>query len=141
MLIKPLMKKKINSIKAKCLCGGVKIKITGELRSVINCHCSQCMKTHGNFAAYTACLNECIVYINKKTLKWFNSSNAAKRGFCSKCGASIFYKKLKNNTISIAAGMFSNPTTLKTYCNIFTKGKLDYYKLDNRIKRFNEYSE
>ena len=50
-------------------------------------------------------------------------------------------QKLKSDTISIAAGMFSNPTTLKTYCNIFTKGKLDYYKLDNRIKRFSLYSE
>ena len=37
------MKKKINSIKAKCLSGGVKIKITGELRSVINFHCESCI--------------------------------------------------------------------------------------------------
>ena len=26
--------------------------------------------------------------------------------------------------------MFENPTKLKTISNIFTKGKLDYYKLD-----------
>ena len=43
---------------AKCLCGGVKIKIFGKLRHVINCHCKQCMKTHGNFAAYTNSLEE-----------------------------------------------------------------------------------
>ena len=33
---------------------------------------------------------------NKKTLKWFKSSKKAKRGFCSKCGASIFFKFNKN---------------------------------------------
>ena len=126
---------------AKCLCNGIKIQVKGKLRYVSNCHCSQCMKTHGNFASYTSATEKNVKFINKKTLKWYNSSKFAKRGFCSKCGASFFYKKLKSDTISIAAGMFSNPTTLKTYCNIFTKGKLDYYKLDNRIKRFSLYSE
>ena len=126
---------------AKCLCGEIKIQIQGKLRYVSNCHCSQCMKTHGNFASYTSTLEKNVKFINKKTLKWYNSSKFAKRGFCSECGASFFYKKFKGDNISIAAGMFNNPTTLKTYCNIFTKGKLDYYKLDNRIKRFSEYSE
>ena len=121
---------------AKCLCGGVKIKIFGKLRHVINCHCNQCMKTHGNFAAYTNCLEENIIFMNKVTLRWYNSSKFAKRGFCNKCGASIFYKIKKGNSISISAGMFENPTKLKTVSNIFTKGKLDYYKLDPNLRKF-----
>ena len=134
------MKKNINSKIATCLCGGVKIKIQGKLRHVINCHCKQCMKTHGNYAAYTACPEDNIIFINKKTLKWFESSKMAKRGFCSTCGASIFYKILKSKNISVAAGMFCNPTKLKTQSNIFTKNKLDYYKLDLKIPKFNRDS-
>ena len=76
------MKKSILSKTANCLCGGIKFKIRGELRNIINCHCSQCMKTHGNFAAYTSCLEKNVFFINKKTLRWFKSSNIAKRGFC-----------------------------------------------------------
>ena len=98
------------------------------------------MKTHGNFASYTACLEDNITFINKKTLKWFKSSDIAKRGFCSTCGASVFYKRIKSENISIAAGMFEYPTKLKTYSNIFTKGKLDYYILDFKLRRFNKYS-
>ena len=60
----------------------------------------------------------------------------AKRGFCIKCGASIFYKIKKGNSISISAGMFENPTKLKTDSNIFTKGKLDFYKLDPNLRKF-----
>ena len=135
-----MMKKKITSKIANCLCGGVKIRIQGKLRHVINCHCSQCLKTHGNYAAYTACLEDDVIFINKKTLKWYKSSDIAKRGFYSVCGASIFYKLLKSENISIAAGMFSNPTKLKTHSNIYTKGKLDYYKLDSRIPKFNRNS-
>ena len=132
------MKKKYLSKIAKCLCGSIKIKIIGKLRPVINCHCSQCMKTHGNFASYTNSLDENITYISKSTLKWYNSSNFAKRGFCLKCGASVFYKIKKSNNTSISAGMFENPTKLKTFSNIFTKGKLDYYKLDNNLIKFKQ---
>ena len=135
------MTRSINNKIASCLCGGVKFKTKGQLRHVINCHCSQCMKTHGNYAAYTACLEDNIVFINNKTLKWYKSSNIAKRGFCSVCGASMFYKLLNSGNISIAAGMFHNPTKLKTHSNIFTKGKLDYYKLDSRMPRFDRYSK
>jgi len=131
--------KKINSKIAKCLCGGIKIKIIGKLRYVINCHCFQCMRSHGNFAAYTNCAEDNISFINKSTLKWYNSSTFAKRGFCSRCGASMFYKIKKSKNISIAAGMFNNPTKLKTYSNIFTKDKLDFYKLDVRLPRFDKY--
>ena len=135
------MIQKTSSKIAKCLCGGIKIKIVGKLRHVLNCHCSQCMKTHGNFATYTNSPEKNISYISKRTLKWYNSSNFAKRGFCTKCGASMFYKIKKSDTISISAGMFNNPTTLKTHSNIFTKNKLDYYRLDTRIPKFNKFNK
>ena len=124
-----------------CLCGGIQLKTKGPLRHVSNCHCRQCMKTHGNYAAYTNALEKDIKFIKKRTLKWFKSSKKAKRGFCNKCGASIFFKLLGSEDISIAAGMFQNPTKLKTTINIFVKGKLDYYQLDNKLSKFNRYSK
>tara|TARA_B100000686_G_C16588929_1_gene862252 strand:- start:639 stop:938 length:300 start_codon:yes stop_codon:yes gene_type:complete len=99
------------------------------------------MKTHGNYAAYTACNENDIIFLNKKNLKWYQSSKIAKRGFCAKCGASIFYKKFDSNKVSVAAGMLSNPTKLKTISNIFTKKKMDYYKLDKKIPKFKRYSD
>ena len=124
-----------------CLCGGIQLKTKGLLRHVLNCHCLQCMKTHGNYAAYTISLEKDIKFIKKRTLKWFKSSKKAKRGFCKKCGASIFFKFLNSDSIAIAAGMFQNPTNLKTKMNIFVKGKLDYYKLDNRLLKRRRYEK
>ena len=51
------------------------------------------------------------------------------------------FKSFDNNNISIAAGMFKNPTHLKTKMNIFVEKKLDYYKLDNRLPKFKRYSK
>ena len=127
------------SLKASCLCGGIQLITHGYHRDVENCHCIQCMKTHGHYAAYTNVQEQNVKFLKKRTLKWFRSSKRAKRGFCRKCGASLFFKFIGNNNISIAAGMFNGPTKLKTKMNIFVKGKLDYYKLDNHLPKFKRY--
>ena len=127
------------SLKASCLCGAIKLRTQGYHRNVQNCHCIQCMKTHGHHAAYTNVEERNVKFLKKRTLKWFKSSKRAKRGFCNKCGASLFFKIVGAKTISIAAGMFDRPIKLKTTMNIFVKGKSDYYKLDNRLIKFNRY--
>ena len=129
------------SLTASCLCGGIKLKTQGYHRNVQNCHCIQCMKTHGHHAAYTNVEERDVKFLKKRTLKWFKSSKRAKRGFCNKCGASLFFKIIGAKTISIAAGMFNRPVKLKTTMNIFVKGKSDYYKLDSRMTKFNRYSK
>ena len=91
------------SLKASCLCRGVKFTTKGNHRDVQNCHCIQCMKTHGHHAAYTNVEEQNIKFTKKSTLKWFRSSKRAKRGLCSKCGASVFFKVIGTKNISIAA--------------------------------------
>ena len=127
------------TLKASCLCGGIQLRTNGYHRDIENCHCIQCMKTHGHHAAYTNVQEQNVKFFKKTTLKWFRSSKRAKRGFCRKCGASLFFKLIGGNNISIAAGMFNGPTKLKTRMNIFVKGKLDYYKIDNSISKFKRY--
>ena len=127
------------SLKASCLCGGIQLRTHGYHRDVHNCHCIQCMKTHGHYAAYTNVQQQDVKFLKKRTLKWFRSSKRAKRGFCNKCGASLFFKVITSKNISIAAGMLDGPTKLKTKMNIFVKGKLDYYKLDNHLATFKRY--
>jgi len=114
--------------------------INGEFRPVINCHCIQCVKTHGNYAAYTSVLEENIVFKSKKTLKWFKSSTKAKRGFCNNCGSSIFFKRLGSRGVSISAGLFKNPSKLKTISHIYVKNKRDYYNISDKLPKFKKYT-
>ena len=134
------MNKKIRSLSASCLCKGVNISIRGEFRPVINCHCIQCTKTHGNFAAYTSVLEENIFFKSKKTLKWFKSSTKARRGFCTNCGASIFFKRSGSKSVSISAGLFKKPTKLKTISHIYIQNKRDYYKISDNLPKFKKYT-
>ena len=57
------------SLKASCLCGGIKFKTKGYHRNIYNCHCVQCVKTHGHHAAYTAVKINNIKFYKKKNFK------------------------------------------------------------------------
>ena len=131
--------KKLSS-RGSCLCGGVKFITKSFHRNIFNCHCVQCMKTHGNFAAYTNLKDLNVKFLTKRTLGWFKSSKKAQRGFCKKCGASIFFKMNKSDNISISAGVFDKSLKVRTTRNIFIKNRLKYYKLDNSIPKFKRYS-
>ena len=128
------------SLLASCLCKGVKFKTNGEHRNISNCHCIQCRKTHGIYGAYSNVKDKDIKFINKKNLSWFKSSKNAKRGFCKKCGASIFFKIKDSDNISIAAGMFDKPTKLKTMRNIFVRTKSDFYKITDKLPKYKRFS-
>ncbi|HJN25637.1 MAG TPA: hypothetical protein QGG18_08110, partial [Rhodospirillales bacterium] len=56
-----------------CLCGAVAYLVSGPMRNVIACHCGQCQRTHGHYAAYSNCALEDFRLTNSRGLKWYRS--------------------------------------------------------------------
>ena len=112
-----------------CLCGAVRYAVSGRLRGVVLCHCEMCRRTHGHFAAYTAAPRSALRLVESRSLKWYRSSPRARRGFCSECGASLFWEANDRDTISIAAGTLDAPTGLATVLQIHTASAGDYYEV------------
>jgi hypothetical protein len=98
--------------KGSCDCGGVQFEVHGELEGVTACYCTQCQKTHGNFAVYARAQKGTVELTHATGLKWYNSSEIARRGFCNQCGGSIFFERHEASQIAIAAGMLEQPTGL-----------------------------
>jgi hypothetical protein len=111
-----------------CLCGGVRYEVTGPLRDVVVCHCSRCLRSHGHAAAYSACARDDLALVRDGTLRWYEADGRA-RGFCSECGASLFWSADGRPTISIAAGSLDQPTGLRTVAHIYTSDRADYYEI------------
>lgn len=124
-----------------CLCGAVRYKIAGQLRAISNCHCSQCRKTSGHFGAFSTAPEDALGFIDDGGLKWFQSSQQVRRGFCGQCGSSLFYDHQKVDYIAIAAGSLEGPTGLKTTRHIFTDDKGDYYDLNDDLPKFTAYPD
>ena len=116
-----------------CLCGGVRYKVARPLRDVVLCHCSMCRRTHGHVGAYTAAPKSALTLTESRGLKWYRSSEAARRGFCGECGASVFWERLAGDWVSIAAGTLDPPTGLTTTTQIFVAHAGDYYTIDPAI--------
>jgi hypothetical protein len=77
-----------------CLCGGVRYRVEGGFDRVTHCHCSMCRKSHGAaFATYaTVSTSQLSIEDAMGRLTWYRSSSTAERGFCTSCGASLFWR-------------------------------------------------
>ena len=119
-----------NDVKTgSCLCGDVAYEVTGDLRPVVNCHCLQCRKTTGHFMAATAAGLTHFNITEDKGLKWYRSSDTARRGFCGSCGASLFWQGDGKDYVAISAGTVDGPTGLQTEGHIFCEAAGDYYEI------------
>ena len=119
-----------------CLCGGVQYVVTGSLRDVVNCHCGQCRRTHGHFVGYTEAPFVDFKLKSSQSLKWYQSSPQARRGFCSICGASLFWAPEGGGHVAIAAGTLDKPTDLRTVAHIFVADAGDYYTIADGLKTY-----
>jgi hypothetical protein len=100
---------------------------------VIACHCSQCRRTSGHYAAMTSVPTEDLVLSSSATLAWYRSSPRAERGFCRVCGGNLFWKPDGENRTAIAAGTLDLPTGLKLAEHIFVEDKSDYYTIEEGV--------
>ncbi|MBC8267897.1 MAG: GFA family protein [Rhodospirillaceae bacterium] len=119
-----------------CLCGAVAFIISGDMRNIVACHCGQCQRTHGHYAAYSRCQLEDLSFTEDRGLKWYRSSENAERGFCGECGASIFWRPTGGDAISVAAGSLDSTGDLKLVGHIFCDDIPDYYSLEDDLPKY-----
>ena len=112
-----------------CLCGAVRYTVNGKLRDVLECHCVMCRKTHGHIGAYSAVPKTQPEMTDDTGLRWYVSSDKARRGFCGTCGSSLFWDPTGKDYIAIAAGTLDAPTGVKTVLQIHTADAGDYYTI------------
>ena len=122
-----------------CLCGSVRYRVTGPLRPIIYCHCRQCRRTSGHFVAATAVAKGELYIEADENLEWFASSDSASRGFCSRCGSSLFWHSMARENISIMAGTLDESTGLEAVEHIYVKDKGDYYDLTDDLPKAPRY--
>ena len=114
-------------LKGSCLCGCVTFTVSGKPRDVILCHCSQCRSVSGHVWAAAGAEHGTLTIIKGETLKWYRSSEKARRGFCGRCGASLFWEEFGGAHVSFAPGALDGPTGLQVLGEWHLKDAGDYY--------------
>ena len=124
--------------RGSCLCGAVRYRVDGALRSVVNCHCSQCRKQTGHFMAATAAGKADFQLLEDRGLAWFRASDFARRGFCRDCGSTLFWERDGADYVAIAAGSIDGATGLESVAHIYCADKGDYYTLEDGLPQYPE---
>jgi hypothetical protein len=127
--------------RGRCLCGGVRFEVHGPLRPVIYCHCTLCRRSSGHFGAATACAPEHLRVLSAQSLRWYQSSATARRGFCGTCGSQLFWEPAAGGHVSIWAGTLDTPTGLMASMHIFVAGKGDYYAITDGLPQWPQWPE
>jgi hypothetical protein len=117
-----------DKIKGHCLCGSVTFETVAP-HSIDVCHCSMCRRwVGGPFVG--ADFRGGVTVTNDATLVWYDSSEWAKRGFCSTCGSSLFYRLKADEAFwAICAGTLDLPEGSALGKEIFVDEKPGYYAL------------
>lgn len=126
-------------LKGRCECGAVAFEVTGARKEITMCHCGQCRRTSGHHWAATSAPMDQLKFTNEAGLKWFTSSAWAKRGFCSECGSSLFYRMNEEANIGIAAGCIAEPNDFVAGRHIFTADKGGYYEIADDAPHIEKY--
>ena len=118
-------------LKGSCLCGKVTFTAEGTARDPAACHCTQCRKQSGHYwAAVNVWMKD---FRMKGSVRWFEASDIAKRGFCPNCGSFLFWKGHDDDEIGVALGALDGPTGLRLERHIFTADKGDYYEITDSV--------
>ena len=119
-----------------CLCGSVTFEVRGDLGKIDGCHCDECRRWTGHFLASTDVPRTALKIKGEDHLGWYESSSKVRRGFCAKCGSSLFFDPLdreKHDWIGISMGAFDKPTNAKMALHIFMAEKGDYYEITDGL--------
>ena len=98
-----------------CLCGDVRIEVTGEPMTSGVCHCGQCQKNCGGSAATFMVFTAANVSLLKGELRYFDtvadSGNKISRGFCPNCGTPIMSRlERTDKVIIVKLGAMDDPS-------------------------------
>ena len=117
--------------KGSCLCGAINIEVEGDLPEADACHCSQCRKQSGHYWASTDVPTSAVTITGEDHIRWYQSSEKVRRGFCDTCGSFLFWDPIHHpDKLAIAMGCFDQPTGTKLWGHIFVADKGDYYEIE-----------
>ena len=109
----------------RCLCGAVTYAAEAIDTEVHSCHCDMCQKWTGGPALAVSVGN--VTFEGEENISRFDSSDWAERGFCSRCGANLFYRLKAADHYVLWMGTFDDLAPFKLTGEIYIDEKPEVY--------------
>ncbi|MBW3695193.1 GFA family protein [Vibrio sp. T187] len=126
-----------NQASASCLCG----KVTATAKDInpkfTVCHCKMCRTWGGSPLMAVQCGTQ-VSFEGADFIKEYDSSDWAKRGFCSNCGTHLFYRVKASGSYNMPLGLFPEMENLSMTMQYFIDKKPSHYCFSNETKEMTE---
>lgn len=120
--------------RGRCLCGAVTFTVEPVNNEIGVCHCNMCRRWSSGPFMEIDCGNS-FKADNEENLQIFDSSEWAERGFCSKCGSSLFYRLKGDGGYQVSVGAIEGLSDVELSLEVFVDEKPAYYSFAQKAKQ------
>ncbi len=128
----------MSSAMGSCLCRGVEFRVELPSKWVAHCHCTMCRRAHGAaFVTWVGMEEErCRVEDGDGLLRWYESSPGAERGFCSRCGSTLFFRSRRwPGELHIVRSNFVDPVDRAPQAHVFFDTHVDWLTIADELPK------
>lgn len=111
----------------RCLCGAVTFVAEGVSADLHVCHCSMCRRWAGG-PTFSMEVGS-VTFHGEENIGRYSSSAWAERGFCRRCGSSLFYRLTQSNHYILNMGAFDDQRPFKIASEIYVDDKPPGYDM------------
>ena len=118
-------------------CKAVRYETTADPLNERVCHCRECQKAIG--AAFNARVLMRIENVSiTGPISTFYSSKTLERGFCSRCGSSIFSRRASAGVIGLTVGSLDDPSLFKPDMHFWVSSKQRWIEITDDLPQYLE---
>lgn len=129
-------------LSGSCFCGGVVYAIEGELRGLVNCHCSRCRRAraaaHGSNGFTTPSKLQWLQ--GEDLLRVYRLPDADRFGqtFCGTCSSPMPRVDREHDLVVVPAGSLDVDPGVRAAVHIYWGSKASWFEVDDELPRFSE---
>lgn len=106
----------------RCLCGDLQFEASLPSKWMAHCHCTLCQRAHGAGVVTWVGFEGGQVQVRDPLmrLQWFESTPGAERGFCGRCGSTLFFRSARwPGELHIVRANFEGPLDREPQVHVF----------------------
>jgi hypothetical protein len=134
----------MNPYQGRCLCGELRYEATPPTLFCAHCHCHWCREAHG--AAFVTWVGvaepQFRIVAGEPLLGWYRSSEQSRRGFCSRCGTTLFFAStLCPGEIHVTRSSLAGPIDREPQLHCFYDQRVAWATVGDSLPRYGTAAE
>ncbi|WP_146907857.1 GFA family protein [Arenimonas daejeonensis] len=127
-----------------CLCGDLRFEAQLPSKWVAHCHCSMCRRAHGApLVTWVGLKTENVRIVDPQSrLRWYASSPGAGRGFCDRCGTTLFFRSERwPGELHVVRSNFDGPLDREPQVHVSYDNHVSWLQIgEDGLKRLGDFS-